>query len=393
MKLCAAYLVLFVSCWAQRPLLERSAFQQTSGWCSPAVANVAGNVTIVCNGVSPKALERLNRELSRRTLSLQQKLEEAEEFAQKFRELEQRLKEEGDQSKLSLQAAELIAAGELEEADQMLEQIEGREERHVNNLARVAYSRGQVAELRFREPEALPHYEKAYRNRPDNVDYGFRYAYILQKQKIFETAEQVHEVVIRTLRKLQLNDHLDYQSQLARSLNAQAILYGDTGRLLEAERLLLEVIKLRTQLAQYDGERYERALAFALNNLGTFYQDLRRLPDAQRILLQALDIHSRVAHQYPDAEFDSVAILTNLGSLYNETDRPQQAEAAYLRAYQMQQQLADHNPAAHEPTLALHITQFWPILPFATSLGQSCRATSPSTANPRETGAAERKRI
>ena len=40
-----------------------SVYQNTSGFCSPAISNVTGNVTIICNGVSPKAMERLNREL------------------------------------------------------------------------------------------------------------------------------------------------------------------------------------------------------------------------------------------------------------------------------------------------------------------------------------------
>jgi len=29
--------------------------QRTSGWCSPAIVNVGGPITFVCNGVSPRA--------------------------------------------------------------------------------------------------------------------------------------------------------------------------------------------------------------------------------------------------------------------------------------------------------------------------------------------------
>lgn len=37
--------------------------QKTSGWCSPAIANVVGNVTVNCIGVDPRALRRLNEQL------------------------------------------------------------------------------------------------------------------------------------------------------------------------------------------------------------------------------------------------------------------------------------------------------------------------------------------
>jgi hypothetical protein len=33
--------------------------QTTEGWCSPAVAEVGGDVTVACHGVDPEALERL----------------------------------------------------------------------------------------------------------------------------------------------------------------------------------------------------------------------------------------------------------------------------------------------------------------------------------------------
>lgn len=38
--------------------------QKTSGRCSPAIANVAGNVTVNCIGVDPRTLKRLNDRLS-----------------------------------------------------------------------------------------------------------------------------------------------------------------------------------------------------------------------------------------------------------------------------------------------------------------------------------------
>lgn len=54
--------------------------QKTRGWCSPAIANVVGNVTVNCIGVDPRALKRLNGELNRKNLELADKIREADEW-------------------------------------------------------------------------------------------------------------------------------------------------------------------------------------------------------------------------------------------------------------------------------------------------------------------------
>src|SRR5215468_10204230 len=87
--------------------------QMTTGWCSPAVGK-AENVTIVCQGVDPKALARLNELLDKKDLELTDKIREAEEWARKYHELEQRLATEGQESPLAQQAQALIKEGKLE---------------------------------------------------------------------------------------------------------------------------------------------------------------------------------------------------------------------------------------------------------------------------------------
>src|SRR5215469_17771576 len=75
--------------------------QKTSGWCSPAIANVVGNVTVNCIGVDPRALKRLNAELDRKNLQLADRIREADEWTKRYKELEARLSEAGDDSELS----------------------------------------------------------------------------------------------------------------------------------------------------------------------------------------------------------------------------------------------------------------------------------------------------
>lgn len=54
--------------------------QSTSGWCSPAIANVSGNVTVTCIGVDPRALKELNWQLSRKKLQIKELVHEANEL-------------------------------------------------------------------------------------------------------------------------------------------------------------------------------------------------------------------------------------------------------------------------------------------------------------------------
>ena len=83
--------------------------QITQDWCSPAVANTQGNVTIKCNGVDPKALARLNELLDKKDLELEEKIAQANEWARRYQEL---LTTAADDPQLQ----ELIRNGELEQA-------------------------------------------------------------------------------------------------------------------------------------------------------------------------------------------------------------------------------------------------------------------------------------
>ena len=62
--------------------------QRTSGWCSPSTANIQGNVTVTCTGVDPKALERLNELLDQKDHEIQEKVRQANEWAERYFELE-----------------------------------------------------------------------------------------------------------------------------------------------------------------------------------------------------------------------------------------------------------------------------------------------------------------
>jgi tetratricopeptide (TPR) repeat protein len=149
--------------------------QKSSGWCSPNIANVVGNVTVNCIGVDPRALARLNAELSRNNLQLADKIREADEWTTRYKELETQLSKAGDDSVLSRQAEEYLHEGELEKAGAILDQILGGEEKQIDRTAANHYNRALVFQLQFRPVDAQPHLKRAYEYRPEEVKYGLDY--------------------------------------------------------------------------------------------------------------------------------------------------------------------------------------------------------------------------
>ncbi|MGA1861039.1 hypothetical protein VH569_34070 [Azospirillum sp. 11R-A] len=73
--LCLGFVLL---CWmssaAAQIVVGTTTNQTTEGWCAPATANVAGNVTITCHRVDPRAVMRLNELLDKKDLELQDKV-------------------------------------------------------------------------------------------------------------------------------------------------------------------------------------------------------------------------------------------------------------------------------------------------------------------------------
>jgi tetratricopeptide (TPR) repeat protein len=94
--------------------------QTTEGWCSPAVGHTGGNVIINCQGVDPKALQRLNELLDTKDLELQAKIREAEEWTRKYHELSQRLATTSLNRAPAQEAKALLEEGRLEEAGKIL---------------------------------------------------------------------------------------------------------------------------------------------------------------------------------------------------------------------------------------------------------------------------------
>jgi tetratricopeptide (TPR) repeat protein len=315
--------------------------QQTSGWCSPVIANVVGNVTVNCIGVDPRALKWLNAELTRKNLQFADRIREADEWTSRYKELEARLTGAADDSALSHKAEEYLHEGELENAGAILDQILKSEEKQIDQTAGNHYNRALVFELQFRPLDALPHLEKAYRYRPKESKYGKAYAYLLLNQNDFRNAEAVLVANIKNARQLAKAKPTTYLPYVADNLTFLAMLYQRTQRLEEASDANVEALKIRIQLVNANGAVYLPDVAISLNNMGTDCISMQQLQLAEEAHLLALDIYRRLAKAIPNAyQRDVAETLNKLGNVYSYTHQTKEAESAYREALDIRRQLA-----------------------------------------------------
>ena len=264
-------------------------------------------MTIVCHGVNPKALERLNELLDKKDLELHAKVQEAEEWAQKYRDLHQRLTEEGRDDALAQQAKKLLEDGKLEEAGAVIDRLLASGERIVEQVAADHFKRAQVYALQFQPHKALPHYEKAYRYRPDNVEYTFQYAHTLQQQNSYAQAQPVYQSVLTTYRQLAQQNPSAYLPDVAMTLNNLGILYRDTQRLSDSEQAYQEALTTYRQLAQQNPSAYLPNVATTLNNLAILELSQGNVQQAHPLIGEALTIRHILWKQHPAAYGDALA--------------------------------------------------------------------------------------
>lgn len=334
--------------------------QKTSGWCSPVIANVVGNVTVNCIGVDPRALKRLNVELSRKNLQLADKIHEANEWTNKYKELETQLSKAGDDSVLSKQAEEYLHEGELEKAGAILDQILGAEDKQTDRTAANHFNRALVFELQFLLPDALPHLKKAYQlatvneTAPEAVKYGREYAYVLLRQNDFSRAEPVLLAIRDNARKLVQTNPTEYRPPLAAILNNLGVLYFYAHRTKEAEAVYTEVLGTYRELVKTDPALYRLELAGALNNLGLMYDADRQYGKAEAAYKEALELDGELAKANPATYQPYLAdTLTDMGNLYEDTNRLKEAEDSYQKALDIRRVLAKTNPSVYQPRVAL----------------------------------------
>jgi hypothetical protein len=341
--------VLLVSALQQQ---APTTIQRSTGPCSPNIANVTGNVTVNCIGVDPRAVKRLNAQLNQKDFRLAEKIREANQWAEEYKQLEAELSRASTDKELMGKAEEYLHQGELEKAGDVLDEILAREEKDIDRAAANHYNRALVYELQFRPGAALPHLEKAYRYRPRELRYAKEYAAALLPENDFRFAEPVLLASLDTAREL-TRTSAAYRHDVAWVLNDLAVLYRSTQRMKQAEDASQEALAISRQLAEIDPESYEASVADVLHNLAVIYQETQRMVEAETADQEALIIDRRLAQKDPAEYRPAVAMtLNNLGMLYVDTHRVKEAETAHQEALNIRRQLAKENPAAYQADVA-----------------------------------------
>src|SRR6202521_5742818 len=292
---------------------------RTEGDCRPIVSSVVCNVTISYTGLDPAAEKRLNEFLSKKFLELEQtsqksairlnelldkkdreiagsgnllaqRIQEANDWAKKYQELEQRLATAEDDSEVSEKARSLIKAGEFERAGALLDQLIGKQEQRQDVLAANHFNRAELHSLKFEPHLAIPHYESAYRYRPQNFGYAFAYALALHKQFRLADAEVVYNSLVNRQPEVSTEAGKDGK---ARVLNNLAILYSDTQRPGEAEKAYDEALGIYRELAKRNPEVYRPVVAVTLNNLANLYRATQRPGEAEKAINEARNFQTR----------------------------------------------------------------------------------------------------
>ena len=165
----------------------------------------------------------------------------------------------------------------------------------IERVAANQFNRGRVFDLQFQPLKALPHYEKAYRYRPDHFTYVHAYADTLQANTVSQTRNKICQATLKTLRQLAKANTAAYPANVAMTLNNLAILYRDTQRLQEAEEAYPEALMTYRQLAKANAPAYLPNVATILNNLAILYRQTQRLQEAEEAYQEALMTYRQLA--------------------------------------------------------------------------------------------------
>ncbi len=331
--------------------------QTTTGWCSPIITNVTGNVRVNCIGVDPRALKRLNLELNRTNKELTAKIDEANDWAERYHELETRLNEPGPNEELAQQAENALHEGELEKAKEILDRILEQDEKEESRIAAHNYNRGLIAQLEFKPLEALPYFDKAYRFRPANPEYGGNYGRVLLQQHQYALAEPVLMDVLKRIRLLALKDPQKHSRELARILHNKGTLEAETSRFPDAEKDFNEELKVTRELAKTDASEFNVFVSRALTSLGDLYANTLRYDPSERAFKEAIVLQRGL----PESPLNRDILAQSLHSysvLLGKMDRDDEAFAAMKECVSIRRELAMANPAAYDPDFASSLQTF-----------------------------------
>ncbi|WP_299654217.1 tetratricopeptide repeat protein [uncultured Tateyamaria sp.] len=230
------------------------------------------------------------------------------------------------------EARAALEKGDYSVADDLFAEVEARADLEVQNAARAAFGRGEIAEAEVRWGEAAEHYAKAARLDPcyDTLIAAGR---LLQWSGRSVEAVAVEEMLV-SLARLEFGEQ---DPKTATALNNLAESYRSLGRFEEAEPLYREALEIDRDVLDERHPDY----AIRLNNLAGLLRDTGRFEEAEPLFREALEIGREVlGGRHPD-----VAVrLNNLADLLQDTGRIEEAEPLFREALAMSEAVfgSDH---------------------------------------------------
>jgi tetratricopeptide (TPR) repeat protein len=335
-----AYILLVVSAPAQATI------PQFSGkWCDPVTSNVTGKITINCIGIDPRALDVLSTELDRTNAQADERVRQANEWAEKYKQLEKRLEDAGETSELSRQAQDFLRKGQFAQAGAVLDRIIAQEQKTLDRLAADHYNRAMVYQLQFDHASAIPHLEKAHRFSPDSWRYGADYAIALAQENRFDEEKAVYLDFYgegkKTTTKMKSED-VPYGALMAAS---GARFFVQRRQFEPAEKLFKLALEGLKGLIVTDPSRFFDAWISIHDDLGSLYSTLEKYDEALDQYTQALATENLAAENDPDAVRPYQGrTWWRIGDLHQRQGNLKEAMSAYQKAAKLFEDAAGGDP-------------------------------------------------
>ncbi len=208
-------------------------------------------------------------------------------------------------------------------ADEIFAEVEARQELAVQDSARAAFGRGEVAEAEVRWLDAAEHYERAARLER-SYDTLVKAGMFLWRAGRYAEAIAQEEALVRLAR----DDIVPEDPRNGTALNNLAESYRAVGRYKEAEPLLREAMEIDRKALGKDHPDY----AIDLNNLAGLLRDTGRQDEAEPLYREALMVTERALGK---EHADYAIRLNNLAEVLRETGRQGEAEPLMREAMEI----------------------------------------------------------
>ena len=216
------------------------------------------------------------------------------------------------------EAKAALEQGDYSLADDIFAEIEARNDMAVQESARAAYGRGEVAEAEVRWADAANHYERSANLAPS-------FDALRKASDYCERAGHYDKALRYSADLVTLAKQNETPERHATALNEHAVNTRAVGRFAEAEGLYRQALEIDRATI---GEAHPD-YASGLNNLAMVVDDQGRFADAEELYRQALKIdRATIGEAHPDYAIH----LNNLALVVKDRGRFEEAEGFFRQA-------------------------------------------------------------